>query len=116
MEANGYQSPIEIFMSPAEMATAIERDRDNQVFKAICTEVQKIGITVDKDELIRALKYDRNQYQEGYRAGKAAAQTHGHWEPSGFPEYPYRCSHCGNLTREKVERSYCGSCGTEMDE
>jgi rubrerythrin len=113
MEANGYQSPIELFTSPVEM---IRRECDNQVEQCIYDAVQNVGVNVDKEELIKALRYDRNQYQEGYRAGKAAAQSQGHWEPSGFPEYPYRCSHCGNLTKEKVERSYCGSCGAAMDE
>jgi Zn-finger nucleic acid-binding protein len=32
----------------------------------ICKAVQKVGVNVDKDELIKALQYDRAQYQKGY--------------------------------------------------
>ena len=54
-----YQSPIEIITR--QMRTQFE---DN-VFKAI----QDYGIVVDKDELIKALQYDRGQYDKGYADG-----------------------------------------------
>lgn len=43
----------------------IAEDLDNQ----IVGEVLKIGIDIDKDELIKALKYDREQYEKGYEDG-----------------------------------------------
>ena len=113
MEDKGYQSPIELFTTPIEM---ISNNCEAQSEKFVYEAIQKIGINIDKDELIKALRYDRQQYEAGYAAGKASVLQHGHWESSGFPEYPYRCSHCGNLTKENVERSYCGSCGAAMDE
>lgn len=42
---------------------------DNEVYKAVL----KCEIQVDKDELIKALKYDRNQYNQGYAKGRADA-------------------------------------------
>ena len=33
-----------------------------QIFKA----VQNVGVNVDRDELIKALRYDRDQYKKGY--------------------------------------------------
>ena len=51
-----YESPIKICMD--EMHIEFE----NQ----ICKAVQNVGITVDRDELLRALKYDREQYLKGY--------------------------------------------------
>ena len=51
-----YKSPIDIIMS--DMRMTMEGD----IYKA----VQNVGINVDKDELIKALKYDREQYQKGY--------------------------------------------------
>ena len=39
--------------------------QENQVFQAI----QKTGVIVDKEELQKALKYDREQYQNGYNDG-----------------------------------------------
>ena len=51
-----YESPIKVFQSNLEMQF------EGEILKA----VQRIGITVDKDELIRALRYDREQYQKGF--------------------------------------------------
>lgn len=51
-----YQSPIEIIMSNMQMYM------EGEIYKA----VQNIGINVDKDELLKALQYDRGQYQKGY--------------------------------------------------
>ena len=62
-----YKSPIEIINKSIE--THIEDD----VIKA----VHKYGIDVDKSELIKALSYDRDQYnkgfQDGYRTGRMTA-------------------------------------------
>lgn len=54
-----YESPIEIIQK--QMVTNFE----NQVFKA----VQEVGVLVDKDELVKALQYDREQYEKGYADG-----------------------------------------------
>ena len=57
-----YKSPIEIIYGQTK--TQIEND----IFRA----VQEYAINVDKDELIRALQYDRGQYKQGYADGRAA--------------------------------------------
>lgn len=51
-----YQSPIEVFQ------TQIKSQIDGEIYKA----VMKVGINVNKDELLKALQYDRDQYQKGY--------------------------------------------------
>ena len=51
-----YQSPINIIMG--QMSTSYE----NGILKA----VQNAGIFVDKNELLKSLQYDREQYQKGY--------------------------------------------------
>ena len=51
-----YESPIKIFQNNLEM----------QLEGEILNTVQRMNITVDKDELIRALRYDREQYQKGF--------------------------------------------------
>lgn len=56
-----YESPVNVICD--EMRTQIEGD----VFKAI----QNVGINVDKDKLIKALQYDRQQYEKGYADGYA---------------------------------------------
>ena len=58
-----YQLPIEIIYK--QVRTQFE---DN-VYKA----VRDYGIVVDKDELVKALQYDRGQYEKGYEEGKRAA-------------------------------------------
>lgn len=56
-----YKSPIQIYTD--NHIESIKSEFDEQCMKAIV----KVGVDVDKDELIKALKYDRNQYQKGYQ-------------------------------------------------
>ena len=51
-----YESPIKVFQSNLEMQF------EGEILKA----VQRTAIDVDRDELIRALRYDREQYQKGF--------------------------------------------------
>lgn len=57
-----YQSPVEILVG--EMTTRIENACN-------ATIQQKLGFNIDKEELVKALQYDRNQYEKGYQDGKA---------------------------------------------
>ena len=60
----GYESPITGYMS--HFAQQVIEQREDAVVAQIS---EQIGVNVDKDELIRALNYDRNQFNEGYRKG-----------------------------------------------
>lgn len=51
-----YQSPIDVIMG--QMHICYENE--------ICKAVQNVGVNVDKNELMKALQYDRGQYQKGY--------------------------------------------------
>ena len=51
-----YESPIKVIQG--ELETQLE----GEILKA----VHRVGVTVDRDELIRALRYDREQYQKGF--------------------------------------------------
>lgn len=51
-----YQSPIDVIMG--QMNISYEN--------GICKAVQNAGVNVDKNELLKALQYDRGQYQKGY--------------------------------------------------
>lgn len=55
-----YESPIKQYLS--EIQTEMES-------ALLYTVKQKIGYGVDKAELIKALKYDREQYEKGYSDG-----------------------------------------------
>lgn len=52
-----YESPVRLIASQFE--TKIEND--------VMSVIQNYDIQVDKDELIKALNYDRQQYDKGYR-------------------------------------------------
>lgn len=54
-----YLPPIVIERTP------IKYKLEGEVFRA----VGKVGIHVDKDELLKALEYDRDQYSKGFRDG-----------------------------------------------
>lgn len=60
-----YKSPIEIICGD------IKKQIDNDIYRV----TQKYDIKVDKNELIQALQYDRNQYDKGYADGKADAMA-----------------------------------------
>lgn len=58
-----YKSPIETYMSQMRMEQ--EKRLESTIYRA----VYDVGINVDKDELIKALRYDRGQYDTGYHDG-----------------------------------------------
>lgn len=55
-----YESPIDIVYKDIQMQ--VKEQADKQIYEA----VQQCGISVDKEELIKALQYDRGQYEKGY--------------------------------------------------
>lgn len=58
-----YKSPIGIAVT--QMRIEQEKKLEGDIFRAI----QEVGITVDKEQLIKALRYDRHQYNKGYNDG-----------------------------------------------
>lgn len=61
-----YVSPINMIID--DFQTEVVKEQENY----ICRAVQNVGIDVDKDELVKALMYDRNQYEKGYEDGLKA--------------------------------------------
>ena len=51
-----YKSPVEVVYNN------ISEEIGDGVYRAVC----QYGVIVDKDELIKALRYDRDQYGNGY--------------------------------------------------
>lgn len=79
-----YNSPIEVIFD--DIKTNLEG--------YVVNSVQRMGICVDKDELVKALEYDRGQYERGYRDGKLYAMDEmPHWIPCSerLPEANTRC-------------------------
>ena len=93
-----YKSPIDIIYQ--ELDLQIEKcakQLDEDIYKA----VMQYDIIVDEKELIRAMNYDRNQYEKGYADGKADAMAsivrrekceHGIWEEENRMWQCVRCA------------------------
>ncbi len=64
-----YESPIDMLI--ADIQHQIAEQQDEQIYNAVVS----VGINVDKEELIRALQYDRQQYELGYADGKVDAMA-----------------------------------------
>ena len=56
---DAYESPVAVFM----------KELNNQVEDGVVKYIQGYGIDVNKEELLKALKYDREQFEKGYKAG-----------------------------------------------
>lgn len=63
----GYESPI---TSLTQISTELNEGIDKQIYTAI----QHVGIDINKEELIKAINYDRNQYETGYKNGYKKAK------------------------------------------
>ena len=120
-----YKSPIELLVS--DIQNQIVKQQDEGIYKAFLHYVP----IVDKEELIRALNYDRQQYQKGYLDGKTDAVAHGRWidsyavDSNGKKVYDsIDCSVCEEVYKiETHDREYwkgrfkqCFCCGAKMDE
>ena len=59
MDFSGWERPVNVIQSQMRM------DIEGQIMRA----VQNVGVIVDKEELIKALRYDRGQYDKGFANG-----------------------------------------------
>lgn len=61
-----YESPISLF-STDPIIEQIKDEQDNMIFRGVI----RSGVNVEKEELLKALQYDRQQYEKGYADGLA---------------------------------------------
>lgn len=59
-----YNSPIDKIIG--EMQSQLVKNEEGQLMVQV---TQTVGYDIDKDELIKALNYDRQQYEKGYEDG-----------------------------------------------
>lgn len=64
-----WESPINVMEIQDSFVSEIKEKTEEMVF----TEIKRIGIDVNKEELIKALQYDRKKYEKGYSDGYAKA-------------------------------------------
>lgn len=75
--AKDYESPVTLQIR--KIAEQIEEQRENEITATIS---EQIGVNVDKNELKRALAYDRDQYRRGYEDGwRARSKDVPQWIP-----------------------------------
>lgn len=121
MPVEGYKSPIELIME--QTSNAFKKETERAILE-VCADV---GVRVDRDELIRALGYDRQQYEIGFRNGLRAVKKFGHWRRRlvnryGYPETVIVCSECEKefavvFVRALVDQDEfpsCPKCGAQM--
>ena len=70
-----YRAPIELLYQEPSMVDEIVKGVDDKIEKMVCSAVVNCGVNVDKEELIKALNYDRQQYEQGYKDGYEKAKA-----------------------------------------
>ena len=93
-----WESPIDVYTISNEMRSALDDE--------IVTVVQRFGFDVNKEELTKALLYDRGQYEKGYTDGRPPK---GEWV-DGY--YGVWCSVCKQ--DHEYRTPYCPNCGADM--
>lgn len=91
-----YISPIELVQQPMRI---MQHPIDECIFQA----VMNVGVNVDKEELIKALAYDRGQYQKGYDDRDVEiirCKDCIHWDKGHTEE-------CGNLNSVCFHNGWC---------
>ena len=75
--AKNYESPVTLQIR--KIAEQIEEQRENQITATIS---EQMAVDIDKNELKRALAYDRDQYRRGYEDGwRARSKDVPQWNP-----------------------------------
>ncbi len=86
-----YDSPIMLFYEKVGSELAEEAD------KTILKEIHRVVPYVDKEKLIQALSYDRDQYQEGFGDGYLAGI-----HDTKCPHYNYETHFCDLVTQQII--------------
>lgn len=73
-----YESPITAIYE--QIGTQINQDFENRIMAEV---KMKVDVNVDKDELLKALEYDRHQYEKGMEDAKRVLKP--------------MCRYCGKL-------------------
>ena len=119
-----YESPISVFATDNIINSVIEKaasdfakKTDEQIYQAVLN----VGVNVSEEELEKALRYDREQYEKGYADGlKNADIVHGRWVRDPVTGFTV-CSYCGMPPPGDAElecfyeSDYCPKCGAMMD-
>lgn len=95
-----YESPIRVIAG--EITTKVE--------DSIMTVVQSYGVEVDKAELMKALQYDRAQYEKGFEDGKNYRYCEG--VKPYFDDNRWHCGECSIVIGRYWK--FCQFCGQKI--
>lgn len=98
-----YDSPIEVIYQD------IQYSLENKILKAC----QDVNVNVNKEELIKALQYDRNQYQKGYYDGLNERKK-GKWIQNNNGTYSCNLCHSWIPEEQYYYAQFCLYCGADM--
>ena len=93
-----YDSPIDLYIS--DIQNQIVAQQDEQIYQAVV----HFFPDVNRDELLKALRYDREQYDKGYADGKRDAM-----------DELVRCKDCIVSYCVGDEDIVCGRTGVNVD-
>ena len=93
---SGYESPIAVHT--AFVTESIKEQQEGVILEA----VQKIGVDVDKEELLKALTYDREQYEKGAAYGYEQGYKNG-WDAAlEYVIARFKRNICGEKNEENL--------------
>lgn len=91
--------------SPIKITEEITKQMDMVIENGIMKAIQRVGIDVNKEELLKALEYDRNQYEKGYQDGLNASK----WMPCNPGDTVFAViSETGEIKEHKVSKVIFG--------
>ena len=98
-----YESLIEVITNQMQITSEIH------LGKEIIKAVQGVGVNVNKAELLRALAYDREQYEKGYADGKAYRDDPVDLISHDSEGWEFECPVCHTAVYNG--QKYCIECG-----
>ena len=126
-----YDSPINLYSMVKEMTDGINSVTTDHVWKCVF----QIGVDIDKEKLMQAIRQDRIRYEEAYQKGYLKSQEEFEElkkrtnailtavtnskkcfpmevENNLFPDRPFKCSQCmHSISKTDI---YCSQCGSEI--
>ena len=66
-DMSGYESPIKLTIMPLE--PELKKSMDENTEKWILEACQRVGVDVNAEELVKAIRGERDQYAKGYQNG-----------------------------------------------
>ena len=117
-----YESPIKINFQEGipEFRTFHEEINEKLECRIMASVQEKMAIEINKPELLRALSYDRDQYnkgyeegyQDGYRAMINERTDPAEWIETDHKGTPYLCPKCQCFSN--LRYYWCPWCGKDM--